>query len=194
MIESYEKLERNGTLKRISVLLDERTLNALIKLVNKKHLKISDVVRLSIMYYSQHELGDRSGLEDLEKYAHYLTDGSHLIVDIEMLTSLLSETNEKKPDSFWKDIETDGHRHGVYYKSVGIEDLEEILKQMEIKNWFKLRLEPGGCYFLILPSPEIQKFLKHFLRGLFEALDMKLEIKEIGTRNLIIREHFQRSP
>jgi|Deesub1362A_J573_1020465.scaffolds.fasta_scaffold00378_7 hypothetical protein len=189
MIESYEKVERNGTLKRISVLLDERTLNALTKLMNKKHLKISDVVRLSIMHYSRHELGDRSGLEDLEKYAQYLTDGSHLIVDIEILTSLLSEVNEKKSDNFWRDVEMDGHRHGIYYKSVGVEDVEEILKQMEIKNWFKLRLEPGGCYFLILPGPEIQKFLKHFLKGLFEAMDMKLEIKEIGARNLIIREY-----
>ncbi len=187
MIESYEKVERSGTLKRISVLLDEKTLNALIKLMNKKHLKISDVVRLSIMHYSRHELGDKSELEDLEKYAQYLTDGSHLIVDIEILTLLLSEANGKKPDSFWKDVEMDGARHGIYYKSIGIEDVEEILKQMEIKNWFRLRLEPGGCYFLILPGPEIQKFLKHFLKGLFEAMDMKLEIKEIGTRNLIIR-------
>ena len=185
MIESYEKVEKSDTLKRISVLLDEKTFDALNKLMNKKHLKISDVVRLSIMHYSQYELGDKSSIKDLEKFAQYLSDGSHVIMDIEILTSLFHGMG--KDENFLKAAEMDGHRHGVYYKSVGIEDVEEILKQMEIKNWFKLRVE-SGCYILILPAPEIQAFLKRFLEGLFETMGISVEVKEIGARNLIVRK------
>ena len=54
MIESYENMSERNTFKRISVLLDKKTFEALNKLMQRKHLKISDVVRLSIMHYFQH--------------------------------------------------------------------------------------------------------------------------------------------
>ncbi len=186
MIESYEKVEKNNNFKRISVLLDGRALDALNKLMVKKHLKISDVVRLSILHYFQQEIGGKKNLENVEKFAQFLSDGSHLIIDIEMLASLLSEA--KKMDDFWKVIETEGYRHGIYFKSIGIKDLEEVLKQKESKNWFKLRVEADGCYILSLPASEIQKLMKHFLKGLANAMGIKLEIKEIGTRKLLVRK------
>ena len=187
MIESYERVDKNEALKRISVLLDSRTLDALNKITSRKHLKISDVVRLSILHYSKHELEETPNQEDLSKFAKFL-DGSHLVVDIELLSSLISEIERSKCDTLWSAIEIDGQRHGLYYKSIGVNEVEEILKQKEIKNWFKLRIESDNSYLLILPAPEFQKFLMYFLKGLFEAMELKVEIKQIGTRNLFIRD------
>ncbi len=184
MIESYEKLDKKDTFKRISVLLDKKTFDALNKLMNKKHLKISGVVRLSIIHYFQHEIGEKSNLDELEKIAQYLNDGSHLIIDIETIITIINAVND--PKKFWENVEMDGYRHGIYYKSIGLDDLDEILKQMVTKNWFKLRVESDNCYLLILPTPELQKFLKYFIKGLANALNVKIKIKEIGGRNLIL--------
>ncbi len=184
MIESYENLDKKDTFKRISVLLDKKTFEALNKLMNRKHLKISDVVRLSIIHYFQHEIGERSNLDELEKIAQYLTDGSHLVIDIEMLITILQAAQDIS--KFWEDVETDGYRHGIYYKSIGLDDFGEILNQMVVKNWFKLRVESEDCYLLILPAPELQNFLKYFIKGLAKALDVNVKIKEIGGRNLIL--------
>jgi len=186
MIEGYEKVGRNDMIKRISVLLDSKSFEALNKLMNEKHLKISDVVRLSIMNYYNQEMGGKN-VEGLSKYAQYLSDGSHLILDIELFASLLSSIDTKS-ESFWKNVEMEGHKHGVYYRSIGLTDIEEILRQKEVKNWFKIRKESDECFLLILPSSEVQKFMKHFLIGLSTALDASLEIKEIGTRNLLVRK------
>ena len=162
--------------KRISVVLDKKTFEALNTLVQRKHLKISDVVRLSIMHYFQ-QVENKSNSDKLRKIAHYLSDGSHLIVDIETLISLLRGrfTAEK-----------DGFKLGEYYKSIGINDFLEILRQLEIKNWFKLRLESENCYLLTLPDPKLQKYVKQFLKGLSDFLDIKIKIKEIGERILVI--------
>ncbi len=187
MIESYENMSERNTFKRISVLLDKKTFEALNKLMQRKHLKISDVVRLSIMHYFQHEVGEKSNLDELEKIAQQLTDGSHLVIDLETLIALLNEPNNKKLDRLWEIAERDGFKQGTYYKSIGINDFVEILRQMELKNWFKFRMETENCYLLILPAPELQKYLKHFIKGLSEALNIKVKVKEIGERNLIIR-------
>lgn len=187
MMEYYENVSEQNKFKRISVLLDKKTFEALNKLIQRKHLKISDVVRLSIMHYFQHEIGEKSNLDELEKIARQLTDGSHIVVDLETFIALLKRANDKNLDGFWEIAEKDGFKQGVYYKSIGIDDFVEILKQMEVKNWFKFRMESENCYFLILPAPELQKFLKHFIKGLSEALAIKVKVKEIGERNLIIR-------
>ena len=187
MMESYENMSERNTFKRISVLLDKKTFEALNKLMQRRHLKISDVVRISIMHYFQHEVGEKSNLDELEKIAQQLTDGSHLVIDLETLIALLNEANNKKLDKVWEIAERDGFKQGTYYKSIGISDFVEILKQMELKNWFRLRMETENCYLLILPAPELQKYIKHFIKGLSEALNINVKVKEIGERNLIIR-------
>ncbi len=166
------------------MILDKKTFEALNKLMQRKHLKISDVVRLSIMHYFQHEIGEKSNLDELEKIAQQLTDGSHLVIDIETLIALLKEADNK--NRFWEIAERDGFKQGVYYKSIGIDDFIEILKQMEIKNWFKLRLESENCYLLILPAPELQSYIKHFINGLSTALSINVKVKEIGERWLLL--------
>ena len=185
MTESYENSSKRNTFKRISVILDKKTFDALSKLMQKKHLKISDIVRLSILHYFQHE--EKSNLDEIEKIAQRLTDGSHLVIDLETLIALLNEANDKRLDRIWEIAERDGFKQGMYYKSIGINDFVEILRQMELKNWFRFREESENCYMLILPAPELQKYIKHFVKGLSEALNIKVKVKEIGERNIILR-------
>ncbi len=186
MTDSYETTSDGRMFRRVSVLLDGKTFEALNTLMQKKHLRISDIIRLSIMHYFQHEMGEKSDLSDLEKIVQELMDGSHLIVDLETVVLLLKNLDGNS-EKFCKIAEKDGYKHGSYYKSVGIDNFEEILKRFELKNWFKLRSESENCYFLTLPDPELQKYIVSFLRGLSEALGIKVEIKNISERNIILR-------
>ena len=186
MTESYETLPDKKMFRRVSVLLDAKTLEALNKLMQKKHLRISDIVRLSIMHYFEHEMGERSDWSEFEKIAQELMDGTHIVTDLETVVSLLKELDGNS-DKFYKIAEKDGYKQGLYYKSLGIDDFEEILKHIELKNWFKLRSESKNCHLLILPDPELQGYILHFLKGLSEALGLDAEIQKISERNIILK-------
>ncbi len=188
MTEVYETISEKKMFRRVSVLIDGKTLEALNTLMKKKHLRISDVIRLSIMHYFQHEIGGKSDLGELEKIVQQLADGSHLVTDLETLISLLKELKLTGNSERLQEIaERDGFKEGLYYKSIGINDFVEILKQMELKNWLKLRTESNNCCLLILPAPELQEYLSHFIKGISRAFDMRVKIEKIGERNIVLR-------
>ena len=93
---------------------------------------------------------------------------------------------DKGSDKFWKLTEEEGYRHGIYFKSIDLTDLREILKYTEYKNWFKLKIS-SGCYTLVLPIPHSKKFIKAFLRCPFKALNISVDIIE-APRTLLLVE------
>ncbi len=172
--------------RRISVALDPETFRALRELTKKRGQTISQVVRSSIMMAYQSELEDTPSLKELAIYAELLHGGDHVIIDIELWDAMLNEIEKYGSDEFWKLTEEEGYRHGIYFRSIELTDLREILKYTEYKNWFKLKIS-SGCYTLVLPTPHSKNFIKAFLRGLFRALDISVDIVE-APRTLLLVE------
>ncbi len=182
----YMECGSHEGIRRISVALDPETFRALRELTKKRGQTISQVVRSSIMMAYQSELEDTPSLKELVIYAELLHGGDHVILDIELWDAMLNEIEKSNSEEFWKLTEEEGYRHGIYFKSIDLTDLREILKYTEYKNWFKLKIS-SGCYTLVLPIPHSKNFIKAFLRGLFKALDISVDIIE-APRTLLLVE------
>jgi transcriptional regulator with XRE-family HTH domain len=173
-------------IKRISVALDDKTDELLNKLVCRKNMTVSDIVRLSIVTYSELESGDSAiDVEKLKRYSNLLYGGENIMVDIELWTSILDELNEYGSEKIWKHVETIGKMYGVQFRNIGLKDIKQTLKNMEATNWFSLKTNDNGNYTLILRAKNEGKLLKIFLNSMFAAQKIPVEIIE-GVRKIIV--------
>jgi len=187
-MKNFERsFERGGErIKRISVALDPETFDALYSIIKRRRQTISEVVRSAIMHYYEKESRGYSDIENLEICAELLAGGGHVVVDLELWIAMLNELNDKASEEFWRTTRKEGYRHGIYYKNVGITNLEDVLRHSQVKNWYKLRAEKN-CYLLIFSAQAIRNFLRTYLEGLFEALSVDVDITE-GMRSFMITE------
>jgi|Deesub1362A_J573_1020465.scaffolds.fasta_scaffold00202_52 hypothetical protein len=164
---------------RVSVALDGKTEEMLNILVKKKNTTISEIIRRAITTYFELENAATRITPDVTKiYTDFLSDGEHCIVDIEHWTAIWEELNEKASEDFWKIMEIIGHEHGIQYKNKGLTDVYEILRYMEVGNWFRIKIDGEGSYTLILSTFTAQRFLKVFFENLFKAQQIPVEIHE----------------
>jgi len=183
-MKNFEK--DSERIKRISVALDTETFDTLYQIVKKRRQTISEIVRSAIIHYSESESKGYPNIENLELCAELLAGGGHVVVDLELWIAMLNELNEKASEQFWEVTRKEGHKHGVYYKNVGVTELEDVLRHSQVKNWYTLRAEKN-CYLLIFSAQAIRNFLKTYLEGMFDALDVDVDITE-GMRSFIITE------
>ncbi len=101
---------------------------------------------------------------------------------------MLEELNKTASSDFWEIAEMEGYRRGIYYKSVGLESLGDILKHIQHINWFKLKVNKN-CYTLTLATSSTRKLIIKFLSGIFRALNINPEINEF-QRSLLIVERY----
>jgi hypothetical protein len=164
---------------RISVALDRKSEEMLNILVRKNNTTISEIVRRAINTYFELENAATRVTPDITKiYTDFLSDGEHCIVDIEHWTAMLDELNKKASDEFWKMMEKIGYEHGIQYKMKGLTDVYDILRYMEVGNWFRVKIDAEGCYTLILSTHTSQKFLKIFFENIFKAQGISVKIYE----------------
>jgi len=176
--------EINDEVKRISVALDRDTYKALREIANKKKQTISQVVRNSIAM--QFESDIKEVPKEVEVYVDFLSGGEHVILSVS-LWALMLETLEKHASSeYWDEVELEGYRRGLYYKSIGFDNLRDILDHLKHKNWFRLKINKN-CYTLTLTTSAARKFVSAFISGVLKALDASVDIKEF-ERNLLIIE------
>ena len=164
---------------RVSVALDRKTEEMLNILVRKKNTTVSEIIRRAINTYFELENATTKISPDVTKiYTDFLSDGEHCIVDIEHWTAMLDELNRKASDEFWKIMETIGYEHGIQYKNKGLRDVYDILRYMEVGNWFRVKIDGEGSYTLILSTHTSQKFLRIFLENVFKAQNIPVKIYE----------------
>lgn len=164
-------------MKRISVALDDKTDELLDSLVNKKNMTVSDIVRMSIVAYYELE-GEENELdmEKLKKYAKLLYGGESVIVDIELWACILDELNERGSEKIWERIKSIGEMYGVQFKNMGFKNVLQTLRFLEATNWFRLKTNGNGNYTLILRTRNQSRLLKVFLKTMFDAMDIPVEI------------------
>ncbi|AGK60452.1 hypothetical protein Asulf_00425 [Archaeoglobus sulfaticallidus PM70-1] len=164
---------------RVSVALDKKTEEMLNILVRKKNTTVSEIIRRAINTYFELENATTRITPDVTKiYTDFLSDGEHCIVDIEHWTAMWEELNRNSSEEFWEIMERIGYEHGIQYLNKGMTDVYDILRYMEVGNWFRLKIDGEGCYTLVLSTHTSQKFLKVFLENLFKAQNNPVEIYE----------------
>ena len=127
----------------------------------------SEIIRRAITTYFELENARMKITPDVTKiYTDFLSDGEHMIVDIEHWTAIWEELNEKASDRFWEIIKKSGYEHGMQYRDKGLTDVYDILRYMEVGNYFRIKIDGEGRYTLILSTHTEQRFLKTFLENL----------------------------
>jgi predicted transcriptional regulator len=174
---------------RTSVALDKKTWEMLQILVRKKNATASDIIRRAITTYFEIENAATKISPDATKiYTDFLADGEHVIVDIEHWAAIWEELNEKGSEKLWKEIAKSGFEHGIQYKDKGLTNVYDILRYMELGNFFKIKIDAEGCYTLVLSTHTEQKFLKLFLENIFKAQGINVEIRESFGKLRIIKK------
>ena len=171
--------KENKKTLRTSIALDRKTTEMLQILVKKKNTTASEIIRRAITTYFELENARMKITPDVTKiYTDFLSDGEHMIVDIEHWTAIWEELNEKASDRFWEIIKKSGYEHGMQYRDKGLTDVYDILRYMEVGNYFRIKIDGEGRYTLILSTHTEQRFLKTFLENLFKAQGLDVTIQE----------------
>jgi len=174
---------------RTSVALDKKSWEILQILTKKKNTSASDIIRRALITYFEIENASNRITPDATKiYTDFLADGEHVIVDIEHWAAIWDELNTKGGEKLWKEIEKSGFEHGLQYKNKGLTTVYDILRYMEVGNFFKIKIDAEGCYTLVLSTHTEQRFLKLFLENLFKAQKLDVEIRESFGKLRIIKK------
>lgn len=178
--------------KRISLATDEEVANLLEDIVKREKTTMSQVIREAIRSYYVLKTNKAISSEMARSYVELLYGKEHIVLDIEIYGAMLAELNEKASGRFWELVEKVGYEHGLRFKLEGYEDVSEVLKHLEAKNWFGLKIDKDGYYTLVLSIRDEQKIMKTFLGGLFKGLEEPVNIVE-GIRKLFVIKKLNRN-
>lgn len=124
---------------RTSISLDSKTLDMLGELVKKTGKSASEIIRESVATYYDLEFSSKVSRKVLKIYVDFLSEGEHVIVDLEHWEAIWKLLNEIADEEFWKLIEVSGREHGIQYYNKGLRDVKSILEYMEPGNFFRIK-------------------------------------------------------
>ncbi|MBO8182936.1 MAG: ribbon-helix-helix protein, CopG family [Archaeoglobus sp.] len=173
--------------RRLSVAVDPSTYRILERLVEKEKKSISEIVRRSINVLAKmSEDSDLKSLEEAMIYSELLSGEEHVIVDIEIWAAILEMIDEDKRDEFLEIVRNVGFEHGIQFRKRGLNSIQDVLRYLEHEKWFRLKLNSGKAFTLVLSVKDELKILEEFLKGMFEAMRFKVEIKECYKKLIIL--------
>ncbi|AGK62081.1 hypothetical protein Asulf_02125 [Archaeoglobus sulfaticallidus PM70-1] len=179
------KERRARNISRLSIALDAETEKMVELLAREEDRNASETIREAIKAYYEIKKAIRYlDIKKLKQIGEMLESEEHVLVDIEMWIKILDELNKRASDEFFEYIREIGYNKGIQNKKMGINDIQEILKFLELGNWFKVKAN-GRVFTIILSTQSEQNILKIFLEGMFEAQNIPVEIIS-GSRKLTI--------
>jgi isopropylmalate/homocitrate/citramalate synthase len=107
-----------------------------------------------------------------------LSEGEHVILDLDHLVILLEIVEECNDERFWNVHKEIAKNHAEQFSGM---EIEKILRRLEICNFFRLG-KTGNEYILVFGSNYIKKFVREFLEEIMKELNKKVEIKENLTK------------
>jgi len=171
-------------LRRISVGLDPETCRMLRELSAKKRQSISQIVRTAITMFFESEIKGEKNKQP-EIWSDLLSGGEHVILDAGLWTTMLEELESS--EKFWKAVDEEGYRHGLYFKNIGFEHMEDILKHQQYKNWYRLKIKKKCC--VLIPTSSIaMKMIIRFLSKVFEVMGISAKFDKSSRSLMIIEE------
>jgi hypothetical protein len=165
-------------MERLSISLNEKSVNILKKYQEKYDTSQADIIRRALNYFETMEkVTEKTSLDNIVSFAELLADREHLIIDIAHWKSFFIEIGEGSK-KFWDDVYKIGDFHRKEYADRGLLEPDKILKYMEKTNWFTLKQDSKNNFTLILAVSESAKFIKTFFQGFFNNYQKKVNIQE----------------
>jgi len=172
-------------MKRLTVSLDDDTIEKLEELAKKDNRSLSEIVRSAIASYYEINTKDAKP-EYFEEFVDLMVGREHVAVDVGLWIAMMDELSEKAGDEFWEIVEKVGEEYGLQFREKGYKNIKEILKFFEIGNWFRVNTISDTSYNLILVGRNETKLVKKFLGGLFRILGIEVEMAE-GLRKILLK-------
>jgi predicted CopG family antitoxin len=186
MTSRYAKEDENKINHRVTIALDNECYNILKDMKTDTNISQSEIFRNALKFYKKYgELFEKhENLEEkLNIYLDMLTDGEHLILDVDHYLSILKFIKDS-PDSpelqeFWNAHREIGKNHAEQFKE-NVRSFDAVVKRLEACNFFKLikDKENSNRYTLLLGSNIPKEFIKTFLLEVLNGMGFNIEIKE----------------
>ncbi len=163
---------------RITIAFDEETAR-IFKELKLQNVSQSEVIRKALRFYYLFRDFEKYDLKRLRVYIEMLSEGEHVILDLDHLVSFL-RLIEKHPrkEEFWEIHREIARSHAEQFRGMNV---EQMLKRLEICNFFRLG-KSREDYILVFGSEDVKKFMRVFLEELLKELNKYIEIKEDLTK------------
>jgi hypothetical protein len=175
---------------RITVAFDKSTANLLENLSKEAELSQSEIMRRAIKFYHENkDLADPALKRKVNTYMDMLMNGEHVILDVDhWLLFLRLVENCPEGEKFWNEHRKVAQSHKDQLKSKA-HTAEELLRRLEICNFFRLTKNSDKDFTLVLGSELPKKFVKITVEEFFSAIGIKAEIMEnLAKLNVTIKQ------
>jgi hypothetical protein len=174
---------------RITVAFDASTASLLEKMSSETQLSQSEIMRRALRFYGENKiLTDSTMLHRVYAYLEMLGDGEHIVLDGDhWLLFLRMIDNSVEQEKFWAEHKKVARAHGEQLKNK-VRSAEDLLKRLELCNFYRLTKISDKEYTLIFGSEEPKKFVRLFIEEFFAVMAVRAEIRENLTKlNISIR-------
>lgn len=164
--------------KRITVALDEEALDLLDEMDEEEDISKSELVRRAIRFYYGSKRLRKYGTEKLDSYLDLLSEGEHIVLDIDHWLLLLDvlESSSKK-EEFWEKSKKVADSHADQLASE-VKTLEDLLERLSTCNFFRLNKASEKEYTLLINSEKSKKFVQRLLKDFCNSMGFEVEIQE----------------
>lgn len=167
-----------ATPTRITIALDKETADLFETLKREERSSKSGLIRRALRFYSEYKDILSKGDKKIETYMEMLSDGEHIIFDVDHWLLFLKylETSGEK-EAFFEAHRNIARSHGEQLTG-RVSSVEELLRRLEICNFYKLNKVSEKEFTLILANEKSKEFISIFLEEVAAGLGFKIEIKE----------------
>jgi hypothetical protein len=179
MSEKERNLAKGAEKFAVTVSFDDETAAIFKDMVKRPGISQSELMRTALKFYSKHKaLFDSVDAEKVYIYSEMLSDGEHVILDMDHWILFLNFI-ESHPDKekFWEMHRrvSQAHAEEFIHKN---HDVEGVLRRLEACNLFKLSRASETDFTLILGYDVPKKFIKSELEDIFARMGRRAEIRE----------------
>ncbi|WP_396613894.1 ribbon-helix-helix protein, CopG family (plasmid) [Haloferax sp. S1W] len=175
---------------RLTVSLDEQSREALDSLASQTGHGQSETVRQAIVFYAaNYQVASSETNADLEQYHNMLSDGEHVLLDIDFLHGLLDHveiTEEEPHPEFQYVIDQVAEYHAEEYRT-RFNSLADILDWLSVCGFLTARQAGEHTYHVVFPTPKIKWFMTQFIQKSTSKLDFDVDISD-GVSKMLITE------
>ncbi len=163
---------------RVTIALDAETAELFDKLKQEERASKSGLMRRALKFYAEYKDALSEGEKKVDTYMEMLVDGEHIILDVDhwMLFLKLLEESEGK-EAFMEAHRDIARSHGEQFPG-RVSSVEELLRRLEICNFYKLNKVSDSEFTLILGNEKSKDFIRIFLEEVAEGLGFKINVKE----------------
>lgn len=169
--------------KRLNISLKEKKFDTITELAERENISKAELVRRSLDCYCILKKY-RASLDCIESYLRSLKGGEHLVIDLEHWQAIFREIGEENTE-FWKAIYKSGERHFEKFEDIGITKVENIVNELEKRNWFRVNNVGEKEYVLVATAEKTERFISEFLKGFFDASPHEFKLKQWEEKILL---------